>query len=70
MFDYSRLRGRIVEKFGTLTAFYKNLSYTEEMAYRKINNRAGFSQEDIVEWCGILDIDLKDVGSYFYVLKV
>ncbi len=69
-FDYSKLRGRIVEKFGTLKAFYEHLHITPEMAYRKLNGIAGFSQNDIVEWCGLLGIALKEVGIYFFTLKV
>lgn len=68
--DYSKLRGRIVEKFGTLKAFFEHLSISEVMASKKLNGNAGFSQKDIVEWCRILDIDLTDVGLYFFVLKV
>ncbi len=68
--DYSKLRGRIVEKFGTLKAFFEQLSISEVMASKKLNGNAGFLQKDIVEWCRILDIDLTDVGLYFFVLKV
>lgn len=69
-YDYSRLRGRIVEKFGTLKDFFKKLSITETMAYRKINGKAGFSQKDITEWSGLLDITLIDIGPFFYAIKV
>ena len=68
--DYSKLRGRIVEKFGTLKAFFDRLSITGVQASNKINGKAGFSQKDVIEWCALLDINLKDVGSYFYVQKV
>ena len=69
-FDYRKLRGRIVEMYGNIVAFYDKLCITPTQASKKMNNKAGFSQEDIVEWCGLLDIDLKDVGLYFYVLNV
>lgn len=65
-FEYRKLRGRIVEKYGTFNAFFEKLTITNIQASKKINGRAGFSQKDIVEWCGLLEIDLKDVGQFFY----
>lgn len=65
-FEYRKLRGRIVEKYGTLNAFFEKLKITNVQASKKINGKAGFSQEDIVEWCDLLDIDLIDVGPFFY----
>ena len=69
-FDHSKLRGRIVEKFGTYNAFFKQLDITNVQASRKLNGKADLSRDDIVQWCGLLDIDLKDVGQFFYALKV
>ena len=68
-FDYSRLRGRIVEKYGSLREFFRHLHISEVMGYKKINE-TGFMQKDMVEWCRLLDIELEDVGSYFFVIKV
>ena len=69
-FDHSKLRGRIVEKYGTYAAFYKNLDISEVQASNKLNGKSEFSRRDIVRWCELLDIDLKDVGLFFYVLAV
>lgn len=69
-FDHSKLRGRIVEKYGTYAAFFKNLNISEVQASNKLNGKAEFSRMDIVQWCGLLDIELKDVGLFFYVLTV
>lgn len=69
-FDHSKLRGRIVEKYGTYAAFFKNLNISEVQASNKLNGKAEFSRKDIVQWCGLLDIELKDVGLFFYVLAV
>ena len=65
-YSYRKLRGRIIEKFGTLSAFFEKLHITDVQASKKLNGKAGFSQEDIIEWCALLDIDLKDVGLFFY----
>lgn len=68
--DYSKLRGRIVEKYGTLKAFFSKLSISSVQASNKITGKAGFSQKDIIEWCVLLDIGMEDIGSYFYATKV
>lgn len=65
-FKYRKLRGRIIEKFGTLNAFFETLNITNIQASKKLNNKAGFSQDDIVEWCQRLEIDIGDIGPFFY----
>ena len=70
IFDHSKLRGRIVEKYGTLKAFYEKLPYTSEMAFRKVNGKGGLSRQDILDWSNLLDIKVKDIPAYFFVLKV
>ena len=63
---YAKLRGRIVEKYGSISAFQKRLSITLTQVSKKLNGVSGFSQEDIVEWAELLEIDLADVGVYFF----
>lgn len=65
-FEYRKLRGRIVEKYGTINAFSEQLGISNIQVSKKINGKAGFSQKDVVKWCGLLDIALKDVGQFFY----
>lgn len=65
-YSHRKLRGRIIEKFGTLTAFFDNLHISSVQASKKLNGKAGFSKDDIDEWCGLLDINLEDVGPFFY----
>jgi len=69
-YDYSKLRGRIVEKFGTYAAFFKMLDITDVQASKKLNGKAGFSQDDMVEWSKLLDIEIGDIGIYFCAVKV
>lgn len=70
MFDTSKLRGRIVEKYGTCSAFFKLLSISDVQSFNKLNGKSEFSRKDVLEWSRLLDIDLKDVGLFFYALKV
>ena len=69
-FDYSKLRGRIVEKYGTYVNFFRKLDITEIQASKKLNGKTGFSQEDMVKWSRLLDIASSDIGPFFCALKV
>ena len=69
MYDYSKLRGRIVEKFGNYTTFFKVLDITPIQGSKKINGKAGFSQDDMVLWSELLDLDLSDIGPFFCAQK-
>lgn len=70
MFDYSKLRGRIVEKFGNITNLSESLGIHKMTASRKLNGVIGFSQADIETWGAALDIDPADYGKYFFTHKV
>lgn len=65
-FEYAKLRGRIVEKYGSIASFSDHLGISKTQISKKMTGKAGFSQSDIVEWSRLLDIDLKDVGLFFY----
>lgn len=67
---YAKLRGRIVEKFGTIEDFRKQLNISAVSVSKKLNGVTGFSQADILQWSELLDIDISDVGNYFFDSKV
>ncbi len=69
-FDYSKLRGRIVEKYETQGKFAEVNNMTDRSMSLKLNNGIGLSQEEIIAWCQKLDIELKDIPSYFFTQKV
>ena len=64
-FEYNKLRGRIVEKYGSLTKFVERLNISYVAVSNKLNGKAGFSQSDIVKWCELLDIDIMDAPLFF-----
>lgn len=66
---YPKLRGRIIEKYGSLTAFAKIIGLSKTSMSKKMTGKSGFSQSDIVSWCDALDIDLADVGLFFILRK-
>lgn len=63
---YPRLRGRIVEKYGSYRNFAETWGKSLVTVSKKLNQKTGFSQSDIIEWSSLLDIDLDDIGSFFY----
>ena len=69
-YDYRKLRGRIVEKCGNFTEFYKKLNITDIQASKKLNGHAGFSQDDMVLWASILEADASEIGPLFCTQKV
>lgn len=69
-FDFSKLRGRIVEKFGSQAAFAKALGISENSFSKKMNKKSRFSADDIVKMSELLEISKEEIGEYFFTLKV
>ena len=68
-YDYSKLRGKIAEKVGTLTSFTEKMQISEPSLYSKINNKTEFKQSEIVKACEILEIPIDIVKEYFFCIK-
>ena len=69
-FDYSKLRGRIVEKFGTQQAFAKALGVSARTLSLKMNNRIPFGQGEIDSAITLLDATPQDIKAYFFTKEV
>lgn len=65
-FEYRKLRGRIVEKFGTVSNFAEHIGVSIVSVSNKLRGVTQFSQNDIVLWCETLEIPLSDSGTYFF----
>lgn len=70
LFDNRRLRGRIVEKFGSQTAFAKAMGLSERSISLKINGNRDFSSAEIAKMVKLLKIDEHDIADYFFKEKV
>ena len=72
MFDFSKLRGRIVEKFGTCAAFAVAVGLPESAISNRLNNRVPIDSEEIVLWSRpeMLDIPAEELHIYFFTPKV
>lgn len=66
IFKNAKLKGRIVEKFGSQKAFADALGVTDTTVNNKLNNRRLMSQDDIASWAETLEIPLDQIGLYFF----
>ena len=65
-YKYSKLRGKIIEKYGSQEKFAKEIGISRVSMSKKLNGKAGFSQKDIQEWSKLLCIDCSEYGTYFF----
>lgn len=65
-YNYRKLRGRIIEKFGSQDNFAKVIGISNNSLSKKLNCKTGFSQSDITNWSKLLEIDSSEYGAYFF----
>lgn len=70
VFDYSKLKGLIVEKFDTVSAFSDAIGVAVQTVSAKLNNRLHVTKNDIIKWSNVLGIEVSDIGIYFFTPKV
>lgn len=68
--DYSKLRGKIVEVFGTMSKFAKEMEYSERTISLKINGKIDFTQSDIAKTVDLLGLQDEEIPVYFFTNKV
>ena len=69
-FETSKLRGKIVEKFGTIDAFSQRTSLTRASISAYLNGQKVLNQKDIEEWRGLLEIQVDEIPDYFFKKQV
>lgn len=65
-YDYRKLTGRIIEKFGSRAAFAEAANTSPRTISKKLNNAAKLTQDDIVLWGNLLEIPDDEVRVYFF----
>lgn len=68
--DFSKLIGRIYEKFGTRTAFCSAIGKTPDWLSRRLNGLIEFDADDMILCIEQLEIDPQDIHAYFFVPDV
>lgn len=65
-FNYSKLKGLIIEKFDSQGAFATAIGRSEPFVSQVLNNKSYLDSRDIEKWSEVLGIDKSDVGIYFF----
>lgn len=69
-FDYRKLRGKIVEKYGSQSEFSLAIGFSERTLSLKMNSKVPWKQKEICKAADLLDISDSDIGDYFFTTKV
>lgn len=69
-YNYSKLVGRIIEKFGSQGKFSVAAGMSERSLSMKLNGHRVFKQPEITKACSLLDIADDDIPAYFFTLQV
>ena len=71
-FDFSKLRGRIIEKFGSCAVFAVAVGLPESSVSARLHNKVMIDSEEIMLWSqpDMLDIPAEEIHIYFLTPKV
>lgn len=64
--ELKKLRGRIIEKYGTCRAFSRKIKSSECSVSMKLAGKVGLSKEEIILWANALDLEIEQYGEYFF----
>lgn len=67
MYDTSKLRGRIVEKFGSLMEFSKAAKCSYSFLSQYMNGKKNLNQPTMEKWIVLLDIADIEIRAYFFM---
>lgn len=63
---FRKLRGRIVEMYGSQRAFAQAVGITVQTVSAKLAGKRAFTIDDISKWCEMLIIDVSEIPDYFF----
>jgi hypothetical protein len=69
-FNYNKLKGRIVEVFGTQGQFAKAMNWSERTLSLKLNGNRTWRQDDICKAINLLGLSEGDIQLYFFTPEV
>lgn len=69
-FDYSKLKGRIKEVYGTQEAFGRAMGLSHVSISLKLNNKVEWKQKEINRATEILGITDNEIPWYFFTPEV
>lgn len=69
-YDYSKLKGRIIEIFGNNSAFARAMPISERALSLKLTGKRFWTQEQMERAIEILLLSKEDIPTYFFRQKV
>ena len=69
VFDFSKLMGRIIEKYGTYTAFADAFGMKKNVLSSRLRNKTYFQPDEMLRACELLDLPVASIPLYFYTLE-
>lgn len=66
MYKYAKLRGRIIEKYGSMSNFARAVEISTTALSKKMTCKTGISQSDIEKWSKMLDILENEYGDFYF----
>ena len=70
LYDMRKLKGRIIEKCGTLGVFARVMGWSSATNGLKISGARLWDQAEIERACKALDIPFDDIEPYFFTRQV
>ena len=67
-FSYRKLKGRIVEQFGTQGAFAKEMGIPPQRLSSRLSGKTNFNPGEIVCISYLLEIPKDEIGAFFFTL--
>lgn len=68
-FDYRKLKGAIIEKYNSQSAFAKEIGISERTLSLKMNGKIAWRQPEIVQAIKALNLTTDDIQEYFLKKK-
>ena len=66
-FDYTRLKGRIIDIFGDDKTFGESVGTSSKQLSKIFNNKCELTRSDISKWKQMLNIPDSEIEQYFFV---
>lgn len=70
MFDYLKLKAKIMETYKTQEAFAKAMEMSLTALNQRLNGVVDWKTTEVVKACELLCVDLSDAWIYFFNQKV
>jgi len=70
MYDRSKLIGRIVEMYGTRSAFGEKIGWKIAQVSLVLRGKRSLREDEIALWADALGILIEEIGTYFFTKRV